>query len=755
MRLLISRLMLCVTLSVTHALASSPTQAQSPQTPEAGSFTVNSAQDNETADAVLTLREAILVANGGTSPSGLNRPVTLSERLQLTGCQFVIIPPALTTAVIFGGCGENIADTITVSGISTITLTKALPTLTDNTTTLNGAGVRLNAANVISNATMTIKASNTTLNNVTIINTPSDAADIEILGGTANTLRNLALGTDAGAAPCSSSAVSRFGAHGIHIHKAVTGTESAGTAYVFANTIGCHSKAGVYLDSADFVHIGERANGTLAANYIGLNSAKQALPNGAGIRVDVASGVNATTNRIVGNTIGGNTGNGIELIGEPGFGSAAKRVEKTTIIGNAIGVDVANGGSGIYLSGTHKDNVIGGKAEGDRNTISGNGQHGIFAENPTPIAGPDVAMAYIGGNLIGTNLTGTARLPNQGHGVYLKNASAFIGLLSTFADSLVGNRIAGNGQDGVRIEAGFAFVVGNTIGTNKDGSDLGNGGDGLSVLGGAAYVGYYPLPGATHTGNRIQFNHQNGLRVSGGEAVIGGNTIADNAQSGVRVSNGANEVKLGLDEPQGYGNMVRSNGGNGIWVEGVLSANVRSSVVISNGGYGVLMDGAGAQATMISATVAAGNGRDGVAEKGGATKNSWTKLETYGNGGLGIDKAVVSDTTNTPNKPNVLVLLASKPDAASTRFSGIGTPSATVEVYALAPDPTTYGEGKTYLGRATADASGHWHMIVQDAAPLGCYTAFETVKPAAGAASSSEYSKSSCIKEMFLPITLR
>ena len=298
-------------------------------------------------------------------------------------------------------------------------------------------------------------------------------------------------------------------------------------------------------------------------------------------------------------------------------------------------------------------------------------------------------------------------------------------------------------------------MVGNSIGTDKDENDLGNGGDGLSIVGGAAYVGYYPLPGATSTGNRIQFNRQNGLRISGGEAVIGGNTIADNAQNGVRLSNGANEVKLGLDEPPGYGNLVRGNGGNGVWVEGVLSVSVRSGVVISNGGYGVLMEGVGAQATVISATVAAGNGRDGVAEKGGATKNSWTKLEAFGNGGLGIDKAVISDTTNTPNKPNVLILSTSKPNAATTRFSGIGTPSATVEVYALAPDPTTYGEGKTFLSRAIADASGYWRVTVQDAAPLGCYTAFETVKPAAGAASSSEYSKSSCIKEVFLPVALR
>ena len=293
MRPLISRVMLSIVLSLVHAQASLPTQAQSPQTPEAGSFTVNSAQDNESADASLTLREAILAANGGTSPSGLNRPVTLGERNQLAGCQFILIPPAQTTALIVSGCGENVADAITINGISAITLTKVLPTLTDNATTLNGAGARLNAANVISGSTMRIQASNTTLNNLVILNAPSDSADVEIVGGTANVLRNLTLGMNANAATCVSGGVTRFGAHGIHIHKDVTGTEGAGAAYVYANAIGCHSKTGVYVDGASFVRIGERANGTLAANYIGLNSAKQALPNGVGIRADVAAGVNA------------------------------------------------------------------------------------------------------------------------------------------------------------------------------------------------------------------------------------------------------------------------------------------------------------------------------------------------------------------------------------------------------------------------------------------------------------------------------
>ena len=751
MRLLISHLILICVVCLAHAHAPKLAIAKS----LAGGIVVNSDQDNEAADAVLTLREAILIANGGTSPNGLNRPITLGERDQLTGCQYILIPPALSTALILSGCGENEPETITLSGVNLIMLINALPMIADANTMLDGAGVQINAATVVSDSTFSINASHTTLSNLTIINTPNTASDVEIFGGTANVIHDMNLGANAGATVCAG----RPSAQGIAIHKEVTGSDDESSVYVYANSIGCHNQAGILVEGAGFVRIGERADGTRAANTIGQNNGGQALPNSVGILLDGMTTNSVIATRIVGNHIGGNISNGIELRGEPGFGNTAKRVEQTMIIGNRIGVDAANGGCGIYLSGTNLNNVIGGQTDEDRNVISGNGQHGIFAENPTSVAAPNLAMAYIGGNYIGTTITGTARLPNQGHGIYLKNASAFIGVLGVPAALVAGNRIAGNAQDGVRIEASFAFVMANTIGTDPDEHALGNGGDGINMLNGAAYMGYYPLPGATATGNRVQFNQRNGLWINGGEAVIGGNTFANNVQNGVRLTNGANKVVLGLDEPAGYGNVVRANGGNGVWIESTLTAtlstSLSSSVVISNGGYGVLLEGAGTQATVISATLVAGNSWDGVAEKNGAAKNSWTKLETYANGGLGIDKTVTSDKANIPNKPNVLFTAAGKPDASSTRFSGKSTPAAIVEVYILAPDPSTYGEGKTFLGSTVTDASGRWRLSVPDVAPLGCYTAFETVVSSSGAASSSEYSKSSCIQETFLPVVTR
>ncbi len=46
--------------------------------PLSGTITVNSTTDNVTSDTVLTLREALLIARGGTDAGGLNRALSNS-----------------------------------------------------------------------------------------------------------------------------------------------------------------------------------------------------------------------------------------------------------------------------------------------------------------------------------------------------------------------------------------------------------------------------------------------------------------------------------------------------------------------------------------------------------------------------------------------------------------------------------------------------------------------------------------------------
>lgn len=72
-------------------------------------FTVNSTADGTAKDGALTLREAILLANGGTGPNGLGRPLSLAEKLQTAGCAFIGSGDSWS---IFGDCGAGIQDRI-------------------------------------------------------------------------------------------------------------------------------------------------------------------------------------------------------------------------------------------------------------------------------------------------------------------------------------------------------------------------------------------------------------------------------------------------------------------------------------------------------------------------------------------------------------------------------------------------------------------------------------------------------------------
>ena len=95
----------------------------------AGTFTVNSYADNENYDSVLTLREALLVANGSISMG-----LTDGEKAQLGGCIFA---GSSGNWRITGGCGAGIADTINFSyptGVITLGTT-TLPPVNDTAPT--------------------------------------------------------------------------------------------------------------------------------------------------------------------------------------------------------------------------------------------------------------------------------------------------------------------------------------------------------------------------------------------------------------------------------------------------------------------------------------------------------------------------------------------------------------------------------------------------------------------------------------------
>ena len=120
---LIVGLLLLTIVSAPHLLLAAPA---------AGTFVVNTASDAYSPDSVLSLREALAVANGT-----LTGTFTANEQILLGGCTFD------GGGYITGGCGAGIADTISFdAGLGfrpTITLTAVLPAINDTaSTTING-----------------------------------------------------------------------------------------------------------------------------------------------------------------------------------------------------------------------------------------------------------------------------------------------------------------------------------------------------------------------------------------------------------------------------------------------------------------------------------------------------------------------------------------------------------------------------------------------------------------------------------------
>lgn len=124
-----------------------------------------------------------------------------------------------------------------------------------------------------------------------------------------------------------------------------------------------------------------------------------------------------------GNTISGNTRDGIFLIG-PNGSVSAPTASANVIEGNTLGssTGAGNGNAGVEIGFGATDNTVGGLAAGAGNLISGNGAAG----NGTPgDTGPGVLVQGMGtsGNTIEDNLIGTPN-PNIEGGVKFANSAS-------------------------------------------------------------------------------------------------------------------------------------------------------------------------------------------------------------------------------------------------------------------------------------------------------------------------------------------
>ena len=491
----------------------------------------------------------------------------------------------------------------------------------------------------------------------------------------------------------------------------------------------------------------DATNNTIAGCWLGVDATgTHAAPNayqgiylGSGASGNIVGGTNALAR----NVLSGNSQYGV-FITDP-------NTTGNVVLGNFIGTDasgsnaVANGKSGVIISGGAGGNIIGGTNLGAGNVLSGNTEFGVYLTN--------TAGNVISGNYLGVNVTGNAALPNQKSGVALYGGTQnLIGGTVTGA----GNVLSGNVEYGVDIRN--AVSVGNWIRGNLIGLDA----SGTNVMPNAL-AGVLLFSGAQS--NTI-----------GGTVAAARNVLSGNAEYGVIVESASGNVIQGnYIGPDITGKTAPANdndyGGIGVWGGSANNLFGGSSpgagnLISGNHSYGIFLADPGTSGNLLegnfigadaTGTNALGNWFSGVALWNGATSNAigglaagagntiafngWAGVNMYdppttnnpirgnsffSNGAIGIDLVVPGEpypgvTTNHlgfaagPNDlQNFPVITNAFGQGGSTivlgKLNSLAARTFAIDVYRnWTANPSGYGEGRFYLGTVsvTTDGSGN------------------------------------------------
>jgi CSLREA domain-containing protein len=429
----------------------------------------------------------------------------------------------------------------------------------------------------------------------------------------------------------------------------------------------------------------------IRSNLIGTDvTGDAALPNYFGIIMDGPSD---------GNRVGGSgpgEGNVISASLDAGIliGDGAHIIQGNKIGTNASGTRAMGNLDGIVLTDfysltegvSYKSHgvVVGGvMGSGAENIISGNTFSGVSILTSDHV---------IQGNLIGTDASGTAAIPNStGVGISGAGQNNRIGGV----DPGLGNLISGN-ERGVVLYKDGNQVVGNLIGTNRGGdAALGNG-IGVQVFGSRNSVG----TGAAGAGNVVSGNEVGvSIEQGAGNRVLG-NRIGTSADGSAAVPNRVG-LGLGLDydvDPTdtiigapGAGNSIEYNAECGVFVfNGVHGAQFVENTIAHNSasglgwctGQGIVLAERGLEVSRIT-----------------LSRNSF-----FRNAGMGIQ--FYGTAVNGSIEPPMLTR------ASLSRVEGTACPGCKVEIFKADVDPTGFGEGKTFLAETTAGADGSFSVAL-------------------------------------------
>jgi uncharacterized repeat protein (TIGR01451 family) len=337
-----------------------------------------------------------------------------------------------------------------------------------------------------------------------------------------------------------------------------TGVTIGGTVAGARNVISSNGGTGLNFNSAGVLiqgnYIGTDITGDLA-----LGNQGDGISDGASTSSTIGGTVVAARN-----IISNNSGNGISA------GSANSVLIEGNYVGTNTGTQaLGNAQDGIIALGG-MGATIGGSVAGAGNLVSANGTDGIFSQG--------VTGALIEGNLVGTDISGTLPLGNQGEGIGSLGGSG-----STIGGTIAAARniVSANKTDGIYVQGTTGLVIqGNYIGTDITGTmPLGNGGSGVEVFASGTTVG-----GLEAGAENIIANNGTGNIFGDDDSGV---AIVLGAINGVSILSNSiyNNEKLGID--LGGGN----NGQAAPMLTSAFSANnsstIAGSLTAANGTYTV------------------------------------------------------------------------------------------------------------------------------------------------------------------------
>ncbi len=585
-----------------------------------------------------------------------------------------------------------------------------------------------------------------------------NGASTNILGGTAVAARNVIAGNDADGVYMHGTGTSGNVVQGNYIGLDATGTMGVGNGDdgvwvgtgATGTTIG-GTTAGARNVISGNIDVGIVISGTgtsttvVQGNYIGIDAAGTSAVANHDDGVWIGGGATNTT--IGGTTAGarniisGNLFDGVQI---HDVGTSSNVVQ-----GNYIGTDVtglvalANGDTGISMSGGATGNTIGGTTNAHRNVISGNTAEGVH------ITGSGTDSNTVSANYIGTDSTGAAVLGNGVDGVRISASASSNIIGGTTAGER--NIISGNADDGIQVSGTGNVIQGNYIGTDAMGTmDFGNGDEGIeltsatnTIIGGLVVGARNVIAGNTSAG--IRDESSSGTIIKGnyiGVDVTGTATLANSfgiqswtgSANGVIGGSGANEGNvIGGNTNQGiilYSSSGYTIQGNYIGTDstGTLDLGNSQNGIYLSGGSNHLIGGTGAG----EGNVIAFNDIDGIALSSTSTGNTILGNQIHSNDGLGIDLGggtedaagvtandVGDADTGANNLQNYPVISTVSTTGAQVTIDGSlnSTASTTfrIEFFASATaDGSYYGEAERYLGVATVTTDGSGDATISE-----------------------------------------